>query len=310
MPDNNSDKKLIVKESFSESENDLLTLSQAAERAPKSTTSRLFWTRIFLILILVALAFGGFLYFWKGPHHFPISNSLPDHVSFRPLISFEFNESVFFKEWKEHVFHGRTIYRVELGENGEKTLHALSQGTSSLIYKEANIKLSDRPFLTWEWKTVQFPSNKENKILASKHDNDFAARMYIAFKGRTPFVSDVIEYVWDDHFPEGSFAESPYLKSTKILVVHSGKSDQWIPERRDLIRDYEMLFGHHPKGNVIAVGIMSDSDNTGSASEAYFKNISIQGPEIKGKVSASNKWQLPIVGGAVSRVWRILSGQK
>ncbi|MBI4358462.1 MAG: DUF3047 domain-containing protein [Candidatus Omnitrophica bacterium] len=233
----------------------------------------------------------------------PFTALISDQVSMLPLLDLKFEKQSLFKDWQEHVFHEKTLYQIETS-NGEDALHALSQGTSSLLFKEVHIKLSDRPFLTWEWNAIRFPKNKQNKILAAKSDNDYAARVYVAFKGggsflkeqasflkgriplmkeRAPFLADVIQYVWDDHFPEGTYQSSPYSRKTKIFVVRSGKingSQGWVREKRDLVKDYEVLFRKAPRGDVIAVGIMSDSDNTGTEAEAFYKNLTIEKPRI------------------------------
>ena len=166
-----------------------------------------------------------------------------------------------------------------MGEGGEHYLRATSHGGSSAIFKELNISPSEHPVLSWEWKAVKFPSHKKNKILADKPDNDYAARVYVVFGKHNPFTSDMIQYIWDDYFPEGAHTQSPYSERVKILVVKKGHSDpegRWTPEKRDLVKDYEMLFSKPLQNNVRAVAIMSDSDNTRTESEAYFKRLSIQ----------------------------------
>ena len=92
-------------------------------------------------------------------------------------------------------------------------------------------------------------------------------------------MSDVIQYVWDDHFPEGVYVESPYSKRVRILVVRSGRTanqDGWVAEKRDLVKDYEMLFGKQPRGSLLAIGLMSDSDNTGTVAEALYRHFAIE----------------------------------
>ena len=253
----------------------------AEEQQPvRGIQSRWLKPRFFLLLFL-GLGFLGFLYLWQGHFRRPVSLMMPGEVALRPLIKVEFKESSFFQEWKEHLFSKKTVYTIETVENNEKVLHAVSHGASSVLFKQVNVGLSERPFLTWEWKAIRFPSNKKNEALAAKSDNDFAARVYVAFRGRNPFLSDVIEYVWDDHFPEGTFVSSPYLGSTKIFVIQNtgtNPAEKWIAEKRDIVRDYQKLFGRLPRGNVSAIGVMSDSDNTGTEAEAYYRRLSIQKP--------------------------------
>lgn len=175
------------------------------------------------------------------------------------------------QHWKEHVFKNPSSYQAE-----DNVLHASSQASSSMLYREVNLDLSQRPILTWEWKAVQFPGNKKGKRLASKSDNDFSGRVYILFKGKNPLAAELIQYVWDDHFPEGTTDDSPFLKNVKILVVQSGPSNEWVSEMRDVYADYRKLFGRRPPQSLTAVGVMSDSDNTKTQSEIYFRNLSIK----------------------------------
>ncbi len=235
----------------------------------------------FILLLVIGVGSLASIYLLNLRSKTTISAVLPDQISLLPLISFEFKEPL--EKWEEHIFNKRTLYKVETDESQGNFLHAVSAGTSSVLFKVVNVKLSERPFLTWEWRAIQFPSNKKNEVLAAKPDNDFAARVYVAFKGRTPFSSDVIQYVWDDHFPEGAYVTSPYSRKVKVFVVQSGETNpqgEWVPEKRDLVKDYEMLYGKTPHGNLYAVGIMSDSDNTGTASEAGYRRLSVAKPKV------------------------------
>lgn len=227
-----------------------------------------------LIFALLLIGSGIFLYLDR-PVHYPYSfplRLLP--ASDLTLIqNFHFQEPLK-KNWKEHVFKTRTSYKAENG-----ILHAASQGDSSMLFQAVRVDPSDRPFLTWEWKVIQFPSNKKGKRLADKSNNDFAGRVYVLFKGRTPVATEVIQYVWDDRYAEGTSSGSPFLKNVRILVVQSGSSSEWVSEKRDILQDYQNLFGRKPHWPVTAVGVMSDSDNTHTRSEIYYRHLSIQKPQ-------------------------------
>ena len=210
------------------------------------------------------------------------SLSSSEQVAVIPWIHLEFNDSTFFKDWHEHAFHEKSNYQIEFNEHGEAFLHASSETASSVLLRQVNVPSSERPFLTWEWKVMRFPSNKKNQKLGAKSDNDFSARVYAIFGGGLPFNSEVIQYVWDDHFPEGTFASGAFSAKTKIFVVQSRKMNPgsgWISEKRDLAMDYRELFGKPLKGNLAVIGVMSDSDNTGTQSEAYLRRLEIQKPK-------------------------------
>lgn len=230
------------------------------------------------VLFVLGLAF---VWFYGRQAHFLNQHieSVSDDLLI-PLKPIHFSAPIE-KEWKEHVFHSRTNYQV-IGEE----LRASSAGSSSMIYQEVNIAPKERPFLTWEWKAIEFPTNKTGNHLADKSNNDFIGRVYAIFKGKTPFHSNVIQYVWDDKFPEGSVDESPFMRNVKIMVVQNGKTGDWVKETRDVISDYKKLFGHWPT-TLSAIAIMSDSDNTQTKSEILYRNLSIQKPDWNKKPPSS-----------------------
>ncbi len=225
-----------------------------------------------MISLLCSLGVGAFFYFHQ-PHHYSFPLRTVEDTTLATVKIFDFKEPIQ-QFWKEHVFNDRSSYQVE-----NDTLHAASNGNSSMIYQEVKLGPVDRPFLTWDWKAVRFPANKTGKSLADKSNNDFTGRVYAIFKGRSPIAADVIQYVWDDHFPKGTSSGSPFLNSVRILVIESGTAPDWVSEKRDLLQDYQTLFGRRPRWPLSAVGIMTDSDNTKTQSEIYYRNFALKKPQ-------------------------------
>src|SRR3989338_2708441 len=75
------------------------------------------------IFVLMVLVLASLFFVLRRGVHLPFFEPLSDQVSFLPLVSFEFEEPGFFREWKEHVFNKKTLYTLETVEN-EKVLHA------------------------------------------------------------------------------------------------------------------------------------------------------------------------------------------
>ena len=59
-----------------------------------------------------------------------------------------------------------------------------------------------------------------------------------------------------------------------MIVVESGSAllNQWVSEERDLYADYTKAFGEEPP-MISGVAIMTDTDNTGEATIAYYGDI-------------------------------------
>ena len=62
------------------------------------------------------------------------------------------------------------------------------------------------------------------------------------------------------------------------MVVESGarKLNQWLDYERDIRADYERAFGEAP-GALVGIGIMSDSDNTRSTTQAWYGPVRLDG---------------------------------
>jgi len=197
----------------------------------------------------------------------------------RPLMTFVFDDPAVLELWHEKSYKGKTLYEVQDNGSGEKALRGFSEASASGLFMDVEVHAAQMPFLTWTWRVAQFPSNKINEALNSKKENDFGARVYAIFKGKLPFSYEVIQYIWDNHFPEGTYANNPTFSNVKYFVVENSPpkpQGSWVSEVRNLTEDYEMLFGKPLEKNLIVIGLMSDSDNTGTVSEAYFGKIAIE----------------------------------
>jgi hypothetical protein len=51
-----------------------------------------------------------------------------------------------------------------------------------------------------------------------------------------------------------------------------GLQGQWVSEQRDVLADYRRLFGEEP-GEIAAVALMTDTDNTGLSARAWYGDI-------------------------------------
>jgi len=241
------------------------------------------WSRkrlaiLFVLLVIACLAF--FLL---------LREIFPNVFSFHPndsqvgkivnVLNIRFDDPSHLKDWKEYVFNKKSEYKVEPDSNGEMVLHATSQGGYSIIFKVVNIPLEARPILAWEWRALKFPTKKNRKNLGDENENDFSIRICPIFGKNNPLVTDIVHYIWDDYFPVGTHAASPYSKNVRMLVVTNGKpttSKEWVTVKRDVARDYRQLFGNVHFSNLKAIAIISNSDDTQTESEAYIKRIWIE----------------------------------
>jgi len=197
--------------------------------------------------------------------------------------TFPFSETSALEEWEEKIFKGKVLYVVKV-EKRDGYLSAYSQNSASGIFYRLKFDPKETPMISWKWKVLKFPEKKSKNIIDEKYDSkqswlekdDYAARLYVIFPKISFNLTKSLEYVWDASLPKGTILTSPYSENIKIIVAESGKKyfKKWIYEERNIVDDYEKAFGRAP-GEVGAIAIMTDTDNTTSTAEASYDEIKV-----------------------------------
>ncbi|MBI4432029.1 MAG: DUF3047 domain-containing protein [Candidatus Omnitrophica bacterium] len=234
---------------------------------------------LFLILICEAALLAALASFhWHEKNIREAEKLFPLHSprkTFQVIKDMTFDGQKALAGWEEKIFKGKTIYQI-FSESNRSFLKASSYGASSGLYLKMDMPATPNLFLAWEWRVVKFPRKKEGAKFGDRSQDDFAARVYVVFPGRTFFSTNVIEYLWDETIPENTFQSSPFSDRIKLFVIRSGPPKEgvlWLEEERNIYEDYQMLFGKPPDRAIGAVAIMSDSDNTQTLSEADFRQM-------------------------------------
>ncbi|MBU1147272.1 MAG: DUF3047 domain-containing protein [Candidatus Omnitrophica bacterium] len=192
---------------------------------------------------------------------------------------FLFDEKSALNEWQEKIFKNKVLYSVEEGLK-DGYLSAKSEQACSGLFYRIGFDPKTLPMISWQWKVVKFPE-KKGPVASEKNGwiekDDYAARVYVIFPSLNFRRTRSIEYIWDEHLPEGTVMTSPYFKNIKLIVVESGAGnmDQWVLEKRNIYEDYKRAFGKAPSSNVGAIALMTDTDNTLSTAEALYKDIKV-----------------------------------
>jgi hypothetical protein len=176
--------------------------------------------------------------------------------------------------WREVEVRGRTRYEAaEL--DGRRCLKAHSQGGASILLTPLRIEPRRSPWLSWRWRVDQLV---EGEALDRKDGSDAAARVYVYFESTgLPWQKRNLDYVWSASLPVGTLLDSAYAATSKILVAESGMAarGEWRTVERHLTEDFRRAFGTSAVPDVIAIGLMSDTDNTGGEALAYFDDLRI-----------------------------------
>jgi hypothetical protein len=162
---------------------------------------------------------------------------------------------------------------------------------SGLIRKGLSIDLRMYPVLRWSWR-IDHLIEKSNP--ARKEGDDYAARIYIAFRYEPDRVSTLrkakfkaaqllfgdlpigaISYIWATETPVSSIVDNPFAGDfVKMIPVQSGPSavGRWVEQERNVYEDYKRAFGAEPP-LVEGVAMMTDTDNTGESATAWYGDI-------------------------------------
>ncbi|WP_432258341.1 DUF3047 domain-containing protein [Cupriavidus sp. TMH.W2] len=182
--------------------------------------------------------------------------------------------------------------RYSLAEVDQRVVvHAQADSSASGLY----VPLRDRDAgtLRWTWKTSGIIRNADNSVGPRE---DSPLRLFVAFDGDKGALSlkdqlmyemarlttgrempyATLMYIWGGRRAEGSVVKNPHTDRVRMIVVDSGTkhANEWRCHERDLRADYRKAFGTDP-GRVIAVGIMTDTDNTRSRAESWYGDIAL-----------------------------------
>ena len=174
--------------------------------------------------------------------------------------------------WEEKSFKGLTQYHLT-PEKGRVVVKATSRATASGLVRKIRFDPKKYRYLSWSWKIDHTIIKGDEKTRAG---DDYAARLYVVFAGNYFWKTKAINYIWANHLKRGSSIPNAYTSSAIMVAVESGNTmaGQWHFEERDIFADYKKLFGADP-GEVTAIAIMTDTDDTGGEATAWYGDITL-----------------------------------
>ena len=187
-----------------------------------------------------------------------------------------------------------THYRLRQWQ-GVSAVEAVADASMALLVRPLTIDLNRTPILCWRWR-IDAPLQSSD--MATKAGDDFAARVYIAFRippsaldivtrmklrlGRFLYGAQVpdaaLSYVWDGRYPVGTSRRSAYTDRVQMIVLRSGSEEagRWVVERRDVYADAAQAFGDQAFAATL-LAVASDTDNTGESAHAGFADLQFVG---------------------------------
>lgn len=195
-----------------------------------------------------------------------LSVSINSHASVIPLFT---EEGI--TQWQHQVFSDTTHYQ-PIQDQSNWVLQAKTDRSASGLYFEKQIDIQPGTRLEWRWKISNILSNIDE---TSKQGDDYPVRVYVVVSdGPFFWQKRTLVYVWSSNQPSGSRWPNAYTDNAVMWALNSGTEQlsQWVSHSRDLYQDLETAFGKSYQ-QIEAIAIMSDTDNSGQATTAWYDHI-------------------------------------
>lgn len=186
-----------------------------------------------------------------------------------------------------------TVYSVVEEGDRSAVLRATADRSASLFVAPLKPALRTPMTISWDWKTDALIAGADNR---EKDREDAPLRVLVAFDGDVATLPDaerkrfsraknlagrdvpyaVLMYIWTDLVPVGTVIRSAHTSQVRMLAVASGPGDlgHWQSVQRNVADDYRKAYGAEP-GPVLAVAVMTDTDNTGTKAVGSYASIRI-----------------------------------
>jgi hypothetical protein len=196
--------------------------------------------------------------------------------------------------WKHHRFPGKKATSFHYArKDGRDAMAVQAESSASMLRYSVRIAPEELGNVRFSWKV---PALMEQADLALRGKEDSSVRIVLAFEGdrsrfspRDAAISELaravtgeelpyatLMYVWCNKRPAGTVIRSTRTDRIRKLVVQSGTSglNRWLDYERDIRADFERVFGEKP-GALVGIGIMTDSDNTRSRTQAWYGPVTL-----------------------------------
>lgn len=185
-----------------------------------------------------------------------------------------------------------TEYRL-VGSPRGTVLEAQAVRAASGLHRPIRVEPQRQSILEWSWRVNTLIPGADKRYAQR---DDSAARLVISFHGDAdkldfeqraklrlvkaitgdalPYA--ILMYVWANEVPVDTVLPNPHFDRIRMIVVESGDArlGQWIQYRRNVLEDFRRAFGEEP-GDIVSIGVLTDSDNTQHVAHGYYGDITL-----------------------------------
>ena len=196
--------------------------------------------------------------------------------------------------WEHYVLPAKqaTLFSAQRMQ-GRHAVKAQAQSSASMLRRKLRVEPQDLGTLRFSWLVESLIADAD---MAERETDDAPVRIVLAFEGdrsqfsaRNAMLSELahaltgepmpyatLMYSWCQHCVGGQAIVNPRTDRIRTQVVEVGKSHlgQWRDYERDIRADFSAVFGE-PPGALVAIGVMTDADNTQSHATAWYGPIEL-----------------------------------
>lgn len=174
--------------------------------------------------------------------------------------------------WDPHSFKGLTDYRLVTRDSRPAVQATCKGGTASGLFLRRDIDLTRTPVVEWEWRVDRTFSGIDE---ATRAGDDYPARLYLVEEA--PILrwrTRALNYVWSSTAKRGSDWENAFAVQARMIAIADAEDAGrgWRTERRNVREDFRRYHGREP-GRINAIAVMTDCDNAGQETQAWYGNI-------------------------------------
>jgi hypothetical protein len=164
-------------------------------------------------------------------------------------------------------------------EDGNKYLRVETKNESIRLSQvngtDFNWNIQEYPYLKWRWKAEHLPEGANEK-----DKNDSGAAIYVTFGTDWLGRPKSIKYTYSSSLPVGTKVGFGSLTVIVASSANEGSVGSWKTLERNLLDDYEDVFGGFlkkgtPPDRPLSITIWSDSDSTNDSSKVAFDDIEL-----------------------------------
>ena len=199
--------------------------------------------------------------------------------------------------WEPQHLPGKAPSRYRYAyTDARHALLAQADSSASLLRQKRQVPASQLGQVRFSWKV---PALIANADMALRDADDSPVRLLLVFDGDRsrfsmkdamlselahtltgePMPYATLMYVWCNKRAPGSVIINPRTDRIRKLVVESGTAhlNQWRDYERQIAADFEQAFGE-PPGNLLGIGLMTDTDNTRSHTQGWYGPVTLVKP--------------------------------